>query len=124
MYIYVYSTIQRCPNKIIKIFLIEDFFHLLPVSTTPVFNLELGISPWIFEKFETVPLEYSGAGGKLIHEKNQKQKISWHCPFKVQLEYLQYMSDLTISDYSLICNLKETFTYLNQSWTENVFKNP
>ncbi len=28
---------------------------------------------------------YSGAGGKLIHEKNQKQKISWHCPFKLAL---------------------------------------
>ncbi len=28
-------------------------------------------------------MEYSGAGGKLIHEKNQKQKISWHCPFKI-----------------------------------------
>ncbi len=27
-------------------------------------------------------MEYSGAEGKLIHEKNQKQKISWHCPFK------------------------------------------
>ncbi len=27
-------------------------------------------------------MEYSRAGGKLIHEKNQKQKISWHCPFK------------------------------------------
>ncbi len=27
-------------------------------------------------------MDYSGAGGKLIHEKNQKQKISWHCPFK------------------------------------------
>ncbi len=27
-------------------------------------------------------MEYSGAGGKLIHEKNQRQKISWHCPFK------------------------------------------
>ncbi len=27
-------------------------------------------------------MEYSGAGGKLIHEKKQKQKISWHCPFK------------------------------------------
>ncbi len=26
-------------------------------------------------------MEYSGAGGNLIHEKNQKQKISWHCPF-------------------------------------------
>ncbi len=24
---------------------------------------------------------YSGAGGKHIDEKNQKQKISWHCPF-------------------------------------------
>jgi hypothetical protein len=30
-------------------------------------------------------MDYSGAGRKLIHEKNQKQKISWHCPFK-QLE--------------------------------------
>ncbi len=27
-------------------------------------------------------MEYSGTGGELIHEKNQKQKISWHCPFK------------------------------------------
>ncbi len=27
-------------------------------------------------------MEYTGAGGKLIHEKNQKQKSSWHCPFK------------------------------------------
>jgi len=34
------------------------------------------------KKIETVLMEYSGAGGKLIHEKNQKQKISWHCPFK------------------------------------------
>ncbi len=32
IYKYVNSTIQRCPNKIIKIFLIEDFFHLPPVS--------------------------------------------------------------------------------------------
>jgi hypothetical protein len=29
-------------------FLIEDFFHLPPVSKTPVFNLELRISPWIW----------------------------------------------------------------------------
>ncbi len=27
-------------------------------------------------------MEHSGAVEKLIHEKNQKQKISWHCPFK------------------------------------------
>jgi hypothetical protein len=25
---------------------------------------------------------FSGAWGKMIHEKNLKQKISWHCPFK------------------------------------------
>ncbi len=24
----------------------------------------------------------SGAWGKVIHEKNLKQKILWHCPFK------------------------------------------
>jgi hypothetical protein len=50
IYIYVNSTIQRCPNKIIKIFLNEDFFHLPPVSLTPVVNLKLRISPRIFEK--------------------------------------------------------------------------
>jgi hypothetical protein len=50
IYICVNSTIQRCPNKIIKIFLIEDFSHLPPVSTTSVVNLELRISPRIFEK--------------------------------------------------------------------------
>ncbi len=26
---------------------------------------------------------YSGAWEKLIHEKNQKSKISWHCPFNL-----------------------------------------
>ncbi len=25
---------------------------------------------------------YSGVWGKVIHEKNHKSKISWHCPFK------------------------------------------
>ena len=52
IYIYVNSTTQRCPNKIIKIFLIEDFFHLPPVSLTPVANLELRISQRIFEKIQ------------------------------------------------------------------------
>ncbi len=51
--------------------------------------VDTGGKPWAAnisanfrKKFETVLMEYSGAGGKLIHEKNQKQKISWHCPFK------------------------------------------
>ncbi len=50
IYIYGYSTTQRCPNKIIKIFLLEVFFHLPPVSLTPVVHLEPRISPRIFEK--------------------------------------------------------------------------
>jgi hypothetical protein len=41
IYIYVNSTTKRCP----KIFLLEGFFHL-----TPAANLELRISPRIFEK--------------------------------------------------------------------------
>jgi hypothetical protein len=53
IYIYVNSTTQRCPNKIIKIFQLED---LPPVSTTPVANLELQISPQIFEKIRNGPI--------------------------------------------------------------------
>jgi hypothetical protein len=40
------------PSKIMKIFLIDDFFHLPPVA-----NLELRISPRIFEKIETKKLK-------------------------------------------------------------------
>ncbi len=58
--------------------MIEDFLHLPPVSLTPVANLEVRISPRIFEKIRNNPngTVYSGAWGKLIHEKNQKSKIS------------------------------------------------
>ncbi len=51
--------------------------------------VETSGAPWpckylrkFLKKFKTVLTEYYGAGGKLIREKNQKQKISWHCPFK------------------------------------------
>jgi hypothetical protein len=55
IYIYVNSTIQRCPKKIIKIFLIEEFFHLPPVSATPVVNLELPISPRLLKIIRNGP---------------------------------------------------------------------
>jgi hypothetical protein len=35
--------------------MIEDFLHLPPVSFTPVANLELRISPRIFEKIRNDP---------------------------------------------------------------------
>jgi hypothetical protein len=48
--------------------------------------IDTGGAPWLAnisaKKFETVLMEYSGAGGKLITEKNQKRKILWHYPFK------------------------------------------
>ncbi len=55
IYIYLNSTTQRCPNKIIKIFLLEAFFHLPTVSLTPVANLQLRISPRIFKKIRNGP---------------------------------------------------------------------
>ena len=49
---------------------------LPPVSLTPVANLSCEYLREFSKKFETVLMGYSGAGGKLIHEKNQEQKIS------------------------------------------------
>ena len=74
MYICVNSTIQRCRNKIIKIFLTEDFFHLPPVAATPVVNLELWISPRIFIKIRNGSNGILRGLGKLIHEKNRSRK--------------------------------------------------
>ncbi len=60
--LFVNSTTQWRPNKIIKTFLNEDFFHFPPVSTTPLVHLELQRSPRIFKKqFEIALVVYSGA---------------------------------------------------------------
>ncbi len=50
--------------------------ELKKMSLISVVHLYLRISPRIFEKFETVLIGYSGARGKLIHEKHSKQKTS------------------------------------------------
>ncbi len=75
-HLYVNSTSQRC-KKTIKTFLIEDFSHLPPMSTTPVVHLELRISP----RIGNGPNGLLRGSGKLIHEKNLKSKNSKHCPF-------------------------------------------
>ncbi len=71
------------------------------LSLLPVVHLYLRISPEFSKKFETVLRGYSGARGKLIHEKNQKQKISWHCPFNPRLKciLLAQTIDLNICSY-------------------------
>ncbi len=60
--------------------LLTPVANLPQVSSTPGVHLDLRIFPRIFEK-----MLLSGAWGKVIHEKNLKQKISWHCPFKLRL---------------------------------------
>jgi hypothetical protein len=63
------------PKEIIKICMTEDFFDL-PPSTTLVANLEQQIYPRIFKKIRNGPNVIIKGLEKLIHEKNQKQKIS------------------------------------------------
>ncbi len=55
-------------------------------------------------------MEYSGAGGKLIHEKNQKQKISWHCPFNMFIKkiwfwysFLGFLKHFSVSCDAFVC---------------------
>jgi hypothetical protein len=41
---------------------------------------------------------FSGAWGKMIHKKNLKQKISWHCPFKKDCQkYFYWTGSVVIS---------------------------
>ncbi len=58
--------------------------NLPPVSLIPVVHLDLQISPRIFEKIWNGPNGILWGWGKLIDEKNQKQKISSHCPYTVK----------------------------------------
>ncbi len=76
IYMYDNSTTQRCPNKIINIFLLEGFFHLPPVSLTPVANLELRISPRIFEKIRNGPNGIIRGLGETDSRKKTRSKNS------------------------------------------------
>jgi hypothetical protein len=50
--------------------------NLPTVSLIPVVHLNLRISPRIFKKIQNDSNAISGAWGKMIHEKDLKQKIS------------------------------------------------
>ncbi len=88
--VYVSSTTQRWPNKVIKIFRLKIFSICQRCRWHRWQTLSCEYLREFSKKFETVLTEYSGAGGKLIHEKNQKQKISWHCPFNVVFATIGY----------------------------------
>ncbi len=55
----------------------------LQTHISEICGFELRIFLRISNKFETALMEYSGAWGELIHEKNLKSKILWHYPFKL-----------------------------------------
>jgi hypothetical protein len=65
------TLLPKYPNKIFKTFMIEDFFHFTPMSTTTVVHLDTRIQYLgeFSKKFETALLEHSGDYRKLIHEK-------------------------------------------------------
>jgi hypothetical protein len=66
---YVNFTSQRCPNKIIEAFLIEDFFYLPPVCNIGGAPSAANISANFPKNLKTSLMGHSGAWGKLIHEK-------------------------------------------------------
>jgi hypothetical protein len=56
---------------------------LSPVSLTPVINILREYLLEFSKTFETAPMEYLGARGTMIHEKNLKSKISCQTTFKL-----------------------------------------
>ncbi len=72
--IYVNSSTQRCPNKIIKIFWLKIFSICHQCQRHRWCTLNCEYLREFSEKFETALLVYSGACGKLIHEKSQKSR--------------------------------------------------
>ncbi len=79
IYKYVNSTIQRCPNKIIKFFLIEDFF-LFATGVGPASTLSCEYLRVFSKKIRNGP-----NGRETDSWKKQEQKISRHCPFKREM---------------------------------------
>jgi hypothetical protein len=54
---------------------------------------------------------YSGPWRKLIHEKNIKSKISWHCPFKLPFACTK-LYILEVADSSRLSLLMETISHV------------
>ncbi len=80
--IYVLTLLSKgVPPKLIKFFWL-NFFICHRCQRHRWSTLSCEYLRKFSKKIEMVLMGYSGAGGELIDEKNQKQKISWHCPFK------------------------------------------
>ncbi len=74
IYISVSSTTQRWPNKIIKIFWLKIFSICHRCRWHRWQTLSCEYLREFLKKFETVLMEYSGAGGKLILKRTRSKK--------------------------------------------------
>jgi hypothetical protein len=100
IYIYVYSTTQMCPNKIIKIFLLEGFFHLPCTGVA-----DTGGKPWAanisanFRKNSKRPEWYNQRlGGNWFKKKTRSKKSRDTVPLNItcgwdQAEWLERLHD-------------------------------
>jgi hypothetical protein len=71
------------------------------------------------KNFEMILMLFSGAWGKVNHEKNLKQKISWHCPFKrvVLKEFSNLLSNFIEAKFWFWCfysNAQEILNTINK----------
>ncbi len=60
------------------------------------------------KKFEMIQCYFQGLGGRWFHEKNLKQKISWHCPIKTTLVHREEMQ--LLSTFRLISQIVSSIT--------------
>ncbi len=70
---------------------------------------------------------FLGAWGKMIHEKNQKQKISWHCPFNyssIWLSHISYYLATWLSIQPPISLFLATMFVLSHQKASNFFSSP
>jgi hypothetical protein len=81
MYLYNNFKTQRCPKEIMQIFWLKIFSICHGCQRHRWCTLSCEYLREFLKKIETAVMVYSGAWGKLTYEKNQKSKISWHCPF-------------------------------------------
>ncbi len=58
---------------------------------------------------------YSGAGGKLFNEKNQEQKISWHCPIKPLLADFHLFQSIGLKNSSYLMKNHHIVHFLLQN---------
>ncbi len=87
--IYMLTLLSKgVPKKLLKFFWWKIFFICHRCQRHRWSTLNCEYLREFSKKFETVLMGYSGAGGKLIDEKNQKQKISWHCPLKLFILFI------------------------------------